>query len=434
MKPKANVDVLTIGFGTTVATWAIGYFLRIPPALAPGWLLLIIILVVQYLGGYFAGKLTGRGWKGGMWSGIISSVLNLLILGSVMSGDQPNEVIPTAALWVPVSILVGALIGSIAAYAGVNTRDKELTPNWIGLFSIVVTFITLILLISGGVVTSKEAGLAVVDWPNSYQYNMFLYPLSKMTGGIYFEHSHRLLGTLVFLSVLVFTLLLRTSELDSRIKNFAWLAVLLVIIQGLLGGLRVTGFLTTSDDPNVTAPNITYAIIHGVLGQAIFAIMVSLAIFTSSVWRKSHDPIKAVSGGTDCGLSIALTAIVIIQILTGAVLRHTSGFLHIHLTFAFIVIVVALFSGIRARGIYKDNRILSKLGKSLLHTVGVQIILGILALIAVNANREAVDKPFVEVLLATTHQATGAVILSISVAMVLWTHRLLPSPKKQEPG
>jgi cytochrome c oxidase assembly protein subunit 15 len=63
---------------------------------------------------------------------------------------------------------------------------------WTSAFAWVTATATFFLLAIGGIVTAQEAGLAVVDWPNSFGYNMFLYPLSRMTGGIYFEHAHRL--------------------------------------------------------------------------------------------------------------------------------------------------------------------------------------------------------------------------------------------------
>ena len=54
----------------------------------------------------------------------------------------------------------------------------------------------------GGLVTSHGAGLAVPDWPNSFGYNMFLFPPNQWVGGILYEHTHRLMGTVVgFLSV-----------------------------------------------------------------------------------------------------------------------------------------------------------------------------------------------------------------------------------------
>ena len=49
----------------------------------------------------------------------------------------------------------------------------------------------------GGLVTSYHAGMSVPDWPNSYGYNMFLFPPSQWVGGILYEHTHRLMGTVV---------------------------------------------------------------------------------------------------------------------------------------------------------------------------------------------------------------------------------------------
>ena len=49
----------------------------------------------------------------------------------------------------------------------------------------------------GGLVTSHGAGMSVPDWPNSYGYNMFTFPPSKWVGGIFYEHTHRLMGTVV---------------------------------------------------------------------------------------------------------------------------------------------------------------------------------------------------------------------------------------------
>ena len=71
---------------------------------------------------------------------------------------------------------------------------------------------TFILLMAGGLVTSNRAGMAVPDWPATFGSNMFLYPLSKMTGGIYFEHTHRLLGTFVGLAAITLAVFLQIVE------------------------------------------------------------------------------------------------------------------------------------------------------------------------------------------------------------------------------
>src|SRR5690349_23440433 len=60
------------------------------------------------------------------------------------------------------------------------------------------------LIFMGGLVTSHHAGMSVPDWPNSYGYNMFLFPPNQWVGGILYEHTHRLMATVVgFLSVVL---------------------------------------------------------------------------------------------------------------------------------------------------------------------------------------------------------------------------------------
>jgi glutathione-regulated potassium-efflux system protein KefB len=73
------------------------------------------------------------------------------------------------------------------------------------------------------------AGLAVPDWPNSYGYNMFLFPPRFWVGNIFYEHTHRLMDAGVqvirretFLSSLDLTReLLRGLGLPERDVRFA---------------------------------------------------------------------------------------------------------------------------------------------------------------------------------------------------------------------
>src|SRR5215475_10779758 len=77
--------------------------------------------------------------------------------------------------------------------------------GWLHRFACVTAAATLLLIAIGGLVTSHEAGMAVPDWPNSYGYNMFLFPISKWVGGIFYEHSHRLLASFGGVLVVVLT-------------------------------------------------------------------------------------------------------------------------------------------------------------------------------------------------------------------------------------
>src|SRR5205085_12483270 len=87
-----------------------------------------------------------------------------------------------------------------------STRGRVRSPEriWLNRFVWFTAAATLLLICSGGMVTSKGVGLAVPDWPTTFGYNMFLFPISKWIGGIFFEHAHRLIASVIgFLTIIV---------------------------------------------------------------------------------------------------------------------------------------------------------------------------------------------------------------------------------------
>lgn len=422
-------DVLVVGFGTTVAMWAIGYIFRMPPVCAPSWLLMGLLLTSLFVGGFFAGRSSARGWKAGLYGGALTAVLNLLILGSLLAGTQPNHIVPSALWWVPGSIIVAVVLSTVGAFVGRMTVGES-TPerNWTSLFARVAATGTFFLLIVGGLVTSHRAGLAVVDWPNSFGYNMFLYPLSRMTGGIYYEHAHRLFGTLVGLTTLVLTIHLWRTEPRRWLRTFAAVALVVVIIQGILGGLRVTGTFTMSTSPLETTPNLGLAVVHGVLGQVFLAMLIGIAVFTSTTWVGSRTATVHPTSASERSIATFLVGIVIVQLVLGAIQRHLAGGLIIHISMAVLVFLVALTSGIRAWGIHTHQPLIQRIGKLLIIGVSLQIVLGIGALVGLGMESDSGEIPAVSIVLRTTHQAVGAGLLALSTMLMLWTRRLL------EPG
>ena len=97
---------------------------------------------------------------------------------------------------------------------------------------------TLLLIAIGGLVTSKGAGMAVPDWPTTYGYNMFLFPVSQWQGGIFYEHTHRLVASFIGLLTTILAVWLWTK--GGMLRKFGFAAFILILLQGLLGGLRVT--------------------------------------------------------------------------------------------------------------------------------------------------------------------------------------------------
>jgi len=415
---------LALGFAATVSMWAVAYLGRLPLVMAPSWLLAVLMMAAVFVSGWVVGARTGGGWWAGVAVGATTAVLNLLILGSLLTAADGSGVRPSALLWIPGSVLAVAVLAGAAAVLGSKALEEPVATDWTAVFSKVAVAATFLLVVAGGLVTSQEAGLAVVDWPNTFGYNMFLYPVSRMTGGIYYEHAHRLFGALVGLTAIALTIHLWRVDPRRWVRGSALLAVGLVVFQGLLGGLRVTGRLTLSTAAEDMAPNIVLAVTHGVLGQIFLAVMVSLAVVSSVLWKSAPSPEKSPIAGADRTLLSSLVAALVVQLVFGAVQRHVAEGLLIHITLAAVVTVLAFGAGARAWGLHHGVWPIQRLGQMLIGTVCVQLALGITAL-AVTQGRAVVGDPTpVEVTLTTAHQATGAVLLVISVMLALWTRRL----------
>jgi len=413
-----GTDLIALGFGVTVAMWAVGYVGRLPTVMASSTLVGILLVGLLAAGGYLAGRVTDRGWLGGAAVGLVSGLINLLVLGSLLAGERPNEIAPSAALWIPGFLLASAALGASGAALGSRgTARRFESAVWVGIFARVAVAATLLLLAVGGLVTSKGVGLAVVDWPNSYGYNMFLFPLSRMTGGIYYEHAHRLFGALVGLTTVVLAVLLQRFDDRGWVRRLGWAAVAMVVVQGILGGLRVTGRFTL--DNVRLEPNITLAVVHGALAQLFLGTMVALAVFTSRGWRVASVAERR-PGRLDRVLCTTLVGLLIAQIVLGAAQRHLDRGLTVHIVMAVVVALVALPCGVRARVLNPSQPRLRSLGHVVMAGTIVQIAIGLAAYVTTRS----MDYLQFEVGVATLHQWFGAALLASAVALTLWTRRL----------
>lgn len=182
---------------------------------------------------------------------------------------------------------------------------------WLHYYAIGLSVTTYLLLFAGGMVTSTNSGLAVPDWPTTFGQNMFTFPPSMMKGGIFYEHGHRLFASLVGLLTIGICLWLWMADGRRWMKGVGTLALLLVIVQGLLGGITVRYRLPM---PVSTA--------HAMTAELFFALTVFLAFATSRAW------IAARPGGFRFSapgqtVSLVFLLVVFLQILVGAILRHS---------------------------------------------------------------------------------------------------------------
>lgn len=447
LKRSGGADVLALAFGTTVAMWTVGYIGRLPAVSAAPSLVGMVMLAVLLTGGFLTGRLTGRGALGGTLRGamvgFVVAALNLLILGSVLHGEF------NAMLWVPGTLAAVTVVTAISAAIGACFRSA--TPgagagaNWSGRFATIAAVATVLLLAAGGLVTGREAGLAVPDWPASYGYNMFLYPLARMTGNIYYEHAHRLYGALVGLTTIALAVHIWVTDRRGWLKALAAVAVLAVIGQGVMGGLRVSLAATGSmggsgvgvevaQVEHETDVSTILRVAHGVFGQMFFALMVLIAAACSTTWRRSAAAQPHEGASVDRVIGLMLVAAMLLQLLLGAMVRHLQHDVLLHVSMAAAVTLLALVGAMRAWGMHGERQpVFKRIGIAMLIVLGLQLGLGLAALIIVRT-MDAATPTMADVIVTTAHQFNGAALLALAVLLAAFSFRLLRPAPAPAPG
>jgi cytochrome c oxidase assembly protein subunit 15 len=371
-------------------------------------------------------------------AGLATGLVNLIAMGSMLvpqadpahglaaqdgptltGGDRPSLALMVAG-YLAVSAGIGIVAGASSAFglrprtASPSARDPIAPLRRLAFIALAAT---LPLLLLGGLVTTTRSGLAVPDWPGTYQGNMFLYPISLMASSqpVYLEHSHRLFGALVGLTSIA--LLATALRVDRRImiRGLAGAIFALVCLQGLLGGYRVTEksqFLAAS---------------HGVLGQVIFLLMGVFAGTVTLAYRQGPTAVDPTDRRRRA-LGTALVHTLTLQLIFGAMYRHTGSphALYTHIGFAFLVATLGLVAGMVAASRKPDGSAYTPAvrtaGTTVVALVALQFILGWGAWAAnppsdfqkVPTSAELhtlTPQPAWKVAIRTAHQGNGALLI-----------------------
>jgi heme a synthase len=172
---------------------------------------------------------------------------------------------------------------------------------------------TVLLIVAGGLVTSTGSGLSVPDWPTSYGWSMFTFPFENMVGGILYEHGHRLIASSVGMFTVVLAAWIWLVEPRRWVRALGLAALGAVILQGVLGGITVLFFLPTA-----------ISTAHAGLAQLFFCLTIAIALFTSPGWEARPED-GWVDDATLRTSAAAATALVYLQILVGATMRHSDA-------------------------------------------------------------------------------------------------------------
>jgi cytochrome c oxidase assembly protein subunit 15 len=389
------------------------------PAPVAGQVTITFVLAMVFIGGFLAARYSAKGIWAAVGAGALSGLLNILIVGSILHDAAKNSsLVPVAALWVGGSILLNAFVAGAGGLIGMLAPSPNRNAvRWNAIFPALLACTTLMLIIAGGFVTGFSAGMAVPDWPQSYGYNMFLFPLSKMQSvdGKFYEHSHRLLGSLVGLTSLAVAVYLTRIERRRWVKLFAWAIFVGVCIQGLMGGFRVT------------ENSIPLATLHGIFAQVVFA---SMACLSAAGMRTP--PVSEASGTSDRFFSGSLLGSLIVQLTLGALVRQrVDSLVLVHIMMAALVALLAITCGFRAIVLHGGLKPLKRVGIAIMVIVGIQLLLGIIALALRSPTGEA--RTTLSALWTTAHQANGALLLVSCALLWFWDLRLL-KPSEQAAG
>ena len=174
-------------------------------------------------------------------------------------------------------------------------------------------FSTLFLIFVGALVKSHEVGLSVPDWPTTYGYQMFSFPFSDMVGGIFYEHGHRMIATIVGFMTLILSVIVYFSNSRIWIKKITFLALGLVILQGIFGGLTVLLFLQAY-----------ISIIHEILAQTflMLTILIAYSLSKESMNKLDEEKINYIFL-TRPAAYVIIT--IYLQLIVGAITRHTES-------------------------------------------------------------------------------------------------------------
>jgi cytochrome c oxidase assembly protein subunit 15 len=293
----------------------------------------------------------------------------------------------------------------------------------------------------GGLVTSTGSGMAVPDWPDTYGYNLFLYPWQTWIYGpwkLFLEHGHRLFGTVVGMIAIAFLASTLLTKSRVVVRWLALAALVAVIAQGMLGGMRVR------------LDAITFAQIHGCVAPAFFAFTIVCAVVTSRRWREAEAPAGPGFAKLE-RLAAIITALAMLQIVLGSFLRHLPAgaspghfraILWFHLFIAAGLWAHIIMLAIRARRTCLQEGWIMRPVTGLSIAIVAQIVLGLATWVTkygfpawlsdyefAAAFRPTADAPW-QISIATAHVAIGSMILGTSVLLAMRAHRLAAPREK----
>jgi len=268
---------------------------------------------------------------------------------------------------------------------------------------------TVLLLIAGALVTSNDAALAVPDWPKS-----FGTWTPHMVGGVFYEHSHRVIAGVLGVLALILAILIWIKEERRWLRWFAVIAVGGIVAQAILGGQVVIRLL-----------HYWLPVMHACFAQIMFGAILSIAVFTSKWWTAEQALLEDRGSPSIYSLVLLNAGVIFLQVFLGAGFRHKEIPIWPHAAGSLAVLATVIWTAVVLRKRFENSPELTKM-RILLHSVfGLQFLLGIGAYWSRIATAEAPQPMPLMVTLTVTHTVVGALLFAVSILTILLCYRLV---------
>jgi heme a synthase len=297
------------------------------------------------------------------------------------------------------------------------SRPKSV-PRWLHGWAVLTAVAAFPLILSGGSVTTMKWGMADPVWPTPPWYMLLMDTVGRGIGFV-IEHSHRQIGWLVGVLVVVLAVALWLREPRRWVRFLGLASLLAVSSQGVLGGLRVVLNARYGNE---------LAMIHGFTGQLVFTLLACVALVTSRSWKEAR-PMESGDASRLHALTSVLTALLIVQLGLGVWLRHVGLGLEVHLPLGLGLLVLAVITARFARG---RCEALKRTATCLHALVFIQVLLGLGSwwVGGGTAVWDASQITAARAVLSTLHVGVGALVLAASAVLTLKAYRhLSPAPR-----
>ena len=288
----------------------------------------------------------------------------------------------------------------------------------------------------GAMVTTTRAGDTNPGW--SWRFWEWFTSWWQAQGGRAWEDGHRVIGTVIGFCGIALAVTLWKAEKGKPRRWLGVIALVLICLQGLLGGLRVlvvsdeqvrdTVLAYTGGGYDVELRRAVKAMFHGVIAQVILSFLACVVVVTSARWATPWKAQKSPEAGLSRWMSLMLVPVAIFQLALGTLVRQTGHHVMWHVGGAFIVSTGVILMLMRVFRFHATQAPLRRVATLIAFLLITQVFLGIVPWMLTQGNLISSDPSSLIAVLRTAHVTVGATLLMLISVQALWLHRLaLPS-------